>query len=86
MDMLVTVACMQAPTEVYHRRATQGTGMRDAHDVHALRGEALRKSDLIADLRASMQSSQVPIAEVFSLTAASRAHTCPQCCRASHTS
>ena len=52
-------ACMQATAKVRTARAGHLPAARAGHDVHALRGEALRQSDVIADLRSRMASNEV---------------------------
>ena len=51
----------QATAEVMPARAERLSAARAGHDVHALRGEALRQSDLIAELRSRMSSTEVGI-------------------------
>lgn len=50
--------CLQAEAG-QHRGQAQRDRTRAAHDVSALRGEALRQGDIIADLRVCLRSTEV---------------------------
>ncbi len=50
---------LQADAGEHRGRAQQGRAHL-AHDVSALRGEALRQGDLITDLRMRLRSTEVP--------------------------
>ena len=50
---------MQAIAEVGTARAGRLPAAQTGHDVHALRGAALRQSDVIADLRSCMSTTEV---------------------------
>ena len=50
--------CLQADAGGHHGQA-QRCRAHVAHDVSALRGEALRQGDIIADLRIRLRSTEV---------------------------
>ena len=53
------MACEQADAGERQGQSAQRGGMHAAHNANALRGEALRQSDVISDLKGRLRNTEV---------------------------